>query len=72
MNPLRCYTQEIIYIDIFYSILHIIFIRFGEILEIVEVEDSNSVVLQFKTRREAEMAMAGGKTFGDQLIQVTW
>jgi len=48
------------------------FKRFGEILEIVEVEDSNSVVLQFKTRREAEMAMAGGKTFGDQLIQVTW
>ena len=46
------------------------FKRFGEVVDTVELDEA--VIFNFKTRREAEMAMSGGKTFGEQPLQVAW
>merc|ERR1719394_207235 len=46
------------------------FKRFGEVLDTVELDET--VILHFKTRREAEMAMSGGKTFREQPLQLSW
>ena len=52
--------------------------KFGEILETVDTEipegesDNTSLVLHYKTRKEAEVAMINGKTFGEQPLKLEW
>ena len=47
--------------------------KFGEILDTHDgEEDANSVIIHYKTRREAELAMNGGKNFGDVNLQLSW
>ena len=54
------------------------FRQFGEILETVDTEihegesDNASLVLHYKTRKEAEVAMINGKTFGEQPLKLEW
>ena len=54
------------------------FRQFGEILETVDNEtpendnETPSLVLHFKTRKEAELAMINGKTFGEQPLKLEW
>ena len=54
------------------------FRQFGEILETVDTEipegesDNTSLVLHYKTRKEAEVAMINGKTFGEQPLKLEW
>ena len=46
------------------------FKRFGEVID--TLDDEEDVIVHYKARRDAEMAMVGGKTFGEQHIQVAW
>jgi len=54
------------------------FRQFGEILETVDSETPEheneipSLVLHFKTRKEAELAMINGKKFGEQPLKLEW
>ena len=54
------------------------FRRFGEILETIDLEAAEeqsemaSIIIHFRTRREAEGAMLQGKTFGEQPLQLSW
>jgi len=48
------------------------FEKFGEILEIMEDEATPSVILKYKTRKMAEMAMAQGKNYNDRVLQLSW
>merc|ERR1719295_629899 len=48
------------------------FQKFGEISDIVEDTATPSVILKFKTRRFAELAMASGKSYGDRVLQLSW
>ena len=54
------------------------FRRFGDVIETMDTEISEgeaaapSLVIQFRTRKEAEMAMQNGKTFGEQPLQLSW
>jgi predicted nucleotidyltransferase len=47
---------------------------FGDMYEPVDQEENGevSMILHYKTRREAEMAMNGGKVFGETTLQLTW
>ncbi len=41
--------------------------------DISEIESENpSLVIHYRTRKEAEMAMVKGKTFGEQPLQLSW
>lgn len=48
------------------------FTKFGEIVDTLEDEMTPSIVIHYKTRRFAEAAIAGGKNFGDCLLQLSW
>jgi hypothetical protein len=54
------------------------FRNFGEVIEtmdtdISEIESENpSLVIHYRTRKESEMAMLQGKTFGEQPLQLSW
>jgi len=48
------------------------FETFGEIIEIIEDEATPSVILKYKTRKLAEIAMANGKNYGDRVMQLSW
>lgn len=37
-----------------------------------EESETTSVIIHFRTRREAEIAMVQGKTFGEQPLQLSW
>ncbi len=47
------------------------FQKFGEMLEPLD-QDEGGIVVQFHTRREAEMAMNGGKAFGEKMLNLSW
>ena len=41
--------------------------------DISEMESENlALVIHYRTRKEAEMAMLNGKTFGEQPLQLSW
>ncbi len=46
--------------------------KFGEILDKLEDEATPSVIVHYKTRREAENAMKSAKSYGDRLLQLSW
>ena len=46
--------------------------KFGEISESIEDEDSKTLLVQFKTRREAETAMLKAKVFQDFELSLSW
>ena len=46
--------------------------KFGEISESIEDEDSKTLLVQFKTRREAETAMLKAKVMGDSELSLSW
>ena len=46
--------------------------KFGQILESKEDEEGKSIIVQYKTRREAEAAMTQGRHFRDQLLTLSW
>ncbi|XP_044739465.1 RNA-binding protein 26 [Chrysoperla carnea] len=48
------------------------FAQYGEISDYVSDDSTPSVVLNFKTRKEAELAMLKGKHFQDRTLSVTW
>ena len=48
------------------------FQKFGEIVETVDDENIPSMTIQFKTRREAEMASNSGKSFNERLLSISW
>ena len=54
------------------------FRRFGEVLETLDSDQSEgeteaiSLIIHYKTRKEAEIAMIQGKTFGEQPLQLSW
>ena len=54
------------------------FRRFGDVIETMDTEISEteseapSLVIHYRTRKEAEMAMQKGKTFGEQPLQLSW
>ncbi|XP_034934602.1 RNA-binding protein 26-like isoform X2 [Chelonus insularis] len=48
------------------------FQQFGEIINQIVDDATPSIVLNFKSRKEAEVAMAKGRTFQDRLLSVTW
>ncbi|KAH0549780.1 hypothetical protein KQX54_014023 [Cotesia glomerata] len=46
--------------------------QFGEIVNQLVDDATPSIVLNFKSRKEAEIAMLKGRTFQDRLLSVTW
>jgi len=48
------------------------FSKFGEVVDHVYDEATPALVIQFKTRKDAETAMAKGRNFQDRLMSVTW
>ena len=48
------------------------FQKFGELVESLFDENAPSATFQFKTRREAEVAMNGGKAFGEKMLNLSW
>eukprot|EP00095_Tigriopus_kingsejongensis_P000423 maker-scaffold171_size289870-snap-gene-1.32 protein:Tk00423 transcript:maker-scaffold171_size289870-snap-gene-1.32-mRNA-1 annotation:"rna-binding protein 26" len=48
------------------------FRKFGEIVTVIDDDANKSVVIQYKTRREAEIAMKVGSKYGDKTLQMTW
>ncbi|XP_044580423.1 zinc finger protein swm [Cotesia glomerata] len=48
------------------------FQQFGEIVNQLVDDATPSIVLNFKSRKEAEIAMLKGRTFQDRLLSVTW
>ena len=48
------------------------FAKFGEIVDTLEDEVTPSVIIHYKTRRFAEAAMAGGKSYSDRLLTLSW
>ena len=54
------------------------FRRFGDVVETFDEDlqegesETASVVIHYRTRREAEIAMVQGKTFGEQPLQLGW
>lgn len=49
------------------------FQQFGEVIDSVDDESSNSsMTIQFKSRREAEAAMNSGKNFNDKTLALAW
>ncbi|KAG8325652.1 RNA-binding protein 26 [Homalodisca vitripennis] len=48
------------------------FSKFGEVVDHVWDEATPALVVQFKTRKDAETAMAKGRNFQDRLMTITW
>lgn len=48
------------------------FAQFGEIVDYVADDSTPSLILNYKSRKEAELAMVKGRTFQDRLLSVTW
>ena len=50
------------------------FAKFGELVETTEVdpEDGRAVMIQYKTRREAETAMLKSNQFAERSLRLTW
>ncbi|XP_014487290.1 PREDICTED: RNA-binding protein 26 isoform X4 [Dinoponera quadriceps] len=48
------------------------FQQFGEILNQIVDDATPSIVINFKSRKEAEVALVKGRTFQDRLLSITW
>ncbi|XP_069684891.1 RNA-binding protein 26 isoform X2 [Periplaneta americana] len=48
------------------------FAQFGEIVDYIVDESTPSIILNYKTRKEAEVAMVKGRNFQDRLLSITW
>ncbi len=48
------------------------FQKFGEMLDPVDHDETPSMIVQFRSRQEAELAMAGAKAFKDKTIELAW
>lgn len=48
------------------------FKKFGEVSGLFEEEAENHFTVQYKTRREAEVAFKNGKYFGDKELSLSW
>ncbi|KAK7869794.1 hypothetical protein R5R35_008321 [Gryllus longicercus] len=48
------------------------FAQYGEIVDYVADDSTPSIILNYKSRKEAELAMVKGRTFQDRLLSVTW
>ncbi|PNF30064.1 hypothetical protein B7P43_G05352 [Cryptotermes secundus] len=48
------------------------FAQFGEIVDYIVDESTPSIILNYKSRKEAEVAMVKGRTFQDRLLSITW
>lgn len=46
--------------------------QFGEIINQMVDDATPSIVINFKSRKEAEVALIKGRTFQDRLLSVTW
>jgi septum formation topological specificity factor MinE len=46
--------------------------KFGEVLDHMDDEATPSMVVHYKNRREAEVAMVKAKAYGDRLLQLSW
>ena len=46
--------------------------QYGEILNPIIDDATPSIVINYKSRKEAEMAMLKGRTFQDRLLSITW
>ncbi|KAK0166786.1 hypothetical protein PV327_004270 [Microctonus hyperodae] len=48
------------------------FQQYGEIVNKIVDDATPSIVINFKSRKEAEVAMVKGRTFQDRLLSITW
>ncbi|XP_026278261.1 zinc finger protein swm isoform X2 [Frankliniella occidentalis] len=48
------------------------FAQFGQIVDHESDDAIPSLVLNYKSRKEAELAMTKGRNFGDRLLSITW
>ncbi|EFN81664.1 RNA-binding protein 26, partial [Harpegnathos saltator] len=48
------------------------FQQFGEIVNQIVDDATPSIVINFKSRKEAEVALIKGRTFQDRLLSITW
>lgn len=48
------------------------FAQYGQIVDHESDDAIPSLVLNYKSRKEAEMAMTKGRNFGDRLLSITW
>ena len=48
------------------------FKQFGEVVNQIVDDATPSIVINFKSRKEAEVALVKGRTFQDRLLSVTW
>ncbi|KAL2730703.1 RNA-binding protein 26 isoform X1 [Vespula squamosa] len=48
------------------------FQQFGEIVNQIIDDTTPSIVINYKSRKEAEVAMLKGRTFQDRLLSITW
>ncbi|KAK3920131.1 Zinc finger protein swm [Frankliniella fusca] len=48
------------------------FAQFGQIVDHESDDAVPSLVLNYKSRKEAELAMTKGRNFGDRLLSITW
>ncbi|XP_066593102.1 RNA-binding protein 26 isoform X2 [Prorops nasuta] len=48
------------------------FQQFGEIVNQMEDDATPSIVINYKSRKEAEVALVKGRTFQDRLLSITW
>ncbi len=48
------------------------FLKFGEVVSTFDDEASGALVVHYKTRRLAEVAMASGKHFGEKELTLQW
>ena len=46
--------------------------KFGEVMETVEDEDNKALIVQYKSRREAEIAMLKATKFNNRDLKLTW
>jgi len=46
--------------------------QFGEIVNQIVDDATPSIVINFKSRKEAEVALVKGRTFQDRLLSITW
>lgn len=46
--------------------------QYGEILDYTSDDATPSLVLNYKSRKEAEAALSKGRNFQDRLLSVTW
>jgi len=59
-------------LNLFFSRFPSIFQQFGELVDHVSDDAVPSLILNYKSRKEAEVALLKGRSFGDRLLSITW